>query len=126
MMNLEPIGWVRGGRTEAEDDFWGGTQVAIELAEGFEEEALQGLEDFSHVEVIFLFHQVDEAKIVTGARHPRNNPAWPAIGIFAQRGRNRPNRMGVSICRLLSVEGTKLRVRGLMRWRARPSSISSR
>ncbi|MFD0476032.1 TrmO family methyltransferase [Nonomuraea thailandensis] len=41
------------------------------------------------------------------------NPDWPEVGIFAQRGKNRPNRLGVSRCRLLAVEGLDLRVRGL-------------
>jgi tRNA (Thr-GGU) A37 N-methylase len=34
-------------------------------------------------------------------------------GIFAQRGKERPNRIGLSTCELLAVEGTTLTVRGL-------------
>lgn len=45
---------------------------------------------------------------MTGARHPRNNKEWPAVGIFAQRGKNRPNRLGSTICRIVRVEGSKL------------------
>jgi tRNA (Thr-GGU) A37 N-methylase len=60
------------------------------------------------VEVLFLFDRVDPSRIVTGARHPRNNPDWPAIGIFAQRGKNRPNRIGSTICRVLRREGRRL------------------
>jgi tRNA (Thr-GGU) A37 N-methylase len=71
-------------------------------------ESLQGLSEFSHAEVLFLFHEVDPAKIVTGARHPRNNHHWPSVGIFAQRGKNRPNRIGSTICRILRVEGVRL------------------
>ena len=48
-----------------------------------------------------------------GARHPRGNPDWPRVGIFAQRGKDRPNRLGVSRCELLAVDGTAVRVRGL-------------
>ncbi len=44
------------------------------------------------------------ARVVAGARHPRNNTAWPKVGIFAQRGKNRPNRIGSTICRILRVE----------------------
>ena len=83
------------------------------LAPRFGPEPLAGLSDFSHLEVIFHFDQVAESEINTGARHPRGRTDWPLVGIFAQRGRNRPNRIGVSICRLLSVEGTRLKVRGL-------------
>lgn len=105
---IEAIGVVRAVRMHAEDDHWGGEEACIELAERFPAEALQGLGAFSHVEVLFLFHQVDASKIVDGARHPRNNPAWPAVGIFAQRGKNRPNRLGSTICSVLRVDGRRL------------------
>jgi tRNA (Thr-GGU) A37 N-methylase len=48
-----------------------------------------------------------------GSRIPRGNPAWPSVGIFAQRAKDRPNRIGLATCELLGVEGTVLRVRGL-------------
>jgi tRNA-Thr(GGU) m(6)t(6)A37 methyltransferase TsaA len=107
-VQVDAVGKVEALRQRAEDDYWGGEQACIRLAEEFTPEALQGLAEFSHVEVLFLFHQVEPAKIVTGARHPRNNKAWPAVGIFAQRGKNRPNRIGSTICRLVRVEGRKL------------------
>jgi tRNA (adenine37-N6)-methyltransferase len=90
---IKPIGFVQAPRTQVEP---------------FTAEALQGLADFSHVEVLFLFHQVQTSKIVVAARHPRNNADWPAVGIFAQRGKNRPNRIGSTMCPILRVEGTKL------------------
>ena len=83
---------------------------SITLTAPFTAEALPGLADFSHVEVLFLFHEVEPGKIVSGARHPRNNKAWPAVGIFAQRGKNRPNLIGSTICRLVRVDGTTLHV----------------
>jgi tRNA-Thr(GGU) m(6)t(6)A37 methyltransferase TsaA len=110
---LQPVAQVRGGRVQPEDDSWDREVAEIVLAPRFGPEALAGLSDFSHLEVIFHFDQVPESEVSTGARHPRGRTDWPLVGIFAQRGRNRPNRMGVSICRLLSVEGTRLKVRGL-------------
>jgi tRNA-Thr(GGU) m(6)t(6)A37 methyltransferase TsaA len=110
---FEPIGYVRGARANPEDDFWGEGRARIELAEAIPEDALLGLEAFSHAEVIFYFHQVDPAKIVVGARHPRNNPAWPLTGIFAQRGKNRPNRLGLTIVRIVGVHGRNLEVADL-------------
>ena len=58
---------------------------------------------------------VPAEKIVRGARHPRNNREWPAVGIFAQRGKNRPNRIGSTICRVVgrSESGRALIVREL-------------
>jgi tRNA-Thr(GGU) m(6)t(6)A37 methyltransferase TsaA len=112
-IQIEPIGHVEAVRHHAEDDFWGGEEARITLAPGFAAEALQGLGEFSHIEVLFYFHQVDPAKIVAGARHPRNNTQWPAVGIFAQRGKNRPNRLGTTICQLVRVDDRALVVREL-------------
>ena len=53
----------------------------------FSARALEGLAEFSHIEVLSVFHQVEPASVILGARHPRNNPSWPAVGIFAQRAK---------------------------------------
>jgi tRNA (Thr-GGU) A37 N-methylase len=114
IFTLAPIGHVAGGRAEAIDDEWGNSRAVIRLdPERFTDEALLGLEAFSHAEIIFLFDQVGDDQITTSARHPRGNPDWPRVGIFAQRGRNRPNRLGVSVCRIVAVDGLELAVEGL-------------
>ena len=111
---LLPIGIVRNARTEAIDDAWDGIDSIIELDPGvFGPDALAGLEQFSHVEILFHFHLVPDSRVHTGARHPRGNLDWPRVGIFAQRGKDRPNRLGLCICPLLKVEGATLTVRGL-------------
>lgn len=110
---LEPIGTVRGGRGEVRDDGWGAERARIELDGRFGSESLSGLEAFSHLEVVFHFDRVDESRIETGARRPRNNPDWPLVGVFAQRGKNRPNRLGVSVCRIVAVHDTAVEVEGL-------------
>ncbi|WP_353218099.1 SAM-dependent methyltransferase [Sandarakinorhabdus sp.] len=111
---LHPIGHVSGGRSEAIDDDWGASRACILLDAGrFTPDALLGLDQFSHAEVIFLFDRVDDADITTGARHPRGHSHWPRVGIFAQRGKNRPNRLGIGVCRIIAVEGLTLTVEGL-------------
>jgi len=111
---MRPIGVVRAPRTEVIDDLWGGVISTIEIdPEQFSEEITEGLGAFSHLEVVFLMDRVEPQKIQTGARHPRGNPDWPVVGIFAQRAKWRPNRIGVSRCRLLQVEGLTLTVEGL-------------
>ncbi|HEY1601720.1 MAG TPA: SAM-dependent methyltransferase [Pirellulales bacterium] len=108
---VRPIGWVRSSRGMATDDYWGGTVANIELdASQYPATSLAGLTDFSHVQIIYLFHKVGLASIVTAAEHPRENPAWPKVGIFAQRKKSRPNRLGLSTCRLLSVDGLTIQV----------------
>lgn len=102
--SMAPVAFVRGSRQRPTDDFWGGTACRLELADGIPSDSLDGIEEFSHAEIVFVFDRVEEAKIVSGARHPRNNPAWPCVGIFAQRGKNRPNRIGCTIVRVLARE----------------------
>ncbi len=109
-----PVGQVVGGRVPADDDDWDAVTARIELDTArFGPEALLGLDAFSHAEIVYLFDKLPESQVTTGARRPRGNPDWPLVGIFAQRGRNRPNRLAVSVCRIEKVEGTTLHVRGL-------------
>jgi tRNA-Thr(GGU) m(6)t(6)A37 methyltransferase TsaA len=111
---MKPIGAVASTRKEAVDDNWGSVEAYIQLdSTQFGAEALAGLEDFSHVEVVFYMDQVDIRKIETSARHPRNNVDWPKVGIFAQRGKNRPNQIGTTICRIIKIDGLNLWLEGL-------------
>lgn len=111
---MNPIGKVTKGRKEPTDDYWGDSAAVIELDRAqFDETAVLGLDTFSHIEVIFQFHLAKESEVTTGASHPRGNPKWPLTGIFAQRKKDRPNHIGVSICELQKLEGLKLHVLGL-------------
>lgn len=112
-ITLQPIGAVLGGRAEVIDDDWGAVEASILLARRFPESATAGLEDFSHIEVIFVFDRVDPDRVHVAARHPRNRADWPEVGIFAQRAKARPNRLGLTTCELVSVHGRELTVRGL-------------
>ncbi|UTV30581.1 SAM-dependent methyltransferase [Photobacterium atrarenae] len=112
-ITVEPVGQVVSTRAKAIDDHWDEETSAIIISDTFKSEVLSGLADFSHIEVLYYFNQVDESRITVGARHPRNNPDWPKVGIFAQRGKNRPNRLGVTICRVLAVKGNEIQVHGL-------------
>jgi tRNA-Thr(GGU) m(6)t(6)A37 methyltransferase TsaA len=109
---MTPIGYVRGGRAEVEDDAWASVTARIEL-DGFPADALLALDDFSHVEVLFVFDRVDPDGVCRGARHPRGRADWPLVGIFAQRAKDRPNRIGSTVCEIVAVDGTALEVRGL-------------
>jgi len=113
-VQLEPIGYVVGGRTEPVDDDWGDVEATIVLEDRLlDADAIVGLDEFSHLEVVYFFHLVEPEDVTRGARRPRGNPDWPEVGILAQRAKARPNRIGVSRCELIDVDGFKLRVRGL-------------
>jgi tRNA (adenine37-N6)-methyltransferase len=113
MIGMSPIATVKNTRKEVEDDNWGDVISTIELDSAFSEEALLQIESFSHAEIFYYFDRVEDSKIETGARHPRNNQDWPKVGIFAQRGKNRPNRLGATIVRIVKREGRNLMVKGL-------------
>jgi tRNA-Thr(GGU) m(6)t(6)A37 methyltransferase TsaA len=108
---LSAVGTVRSPVKEQVDDVWGGVTSVIELdGNVVGAEACKGLQEFSHVEILFHMHRVPVDRIETNARHPRGRVDWPAVGIFAQRGRVRPNRVGATVCRLVKVEGLRLTV----------------
>lgn len=113
-VTLAVLGRVVGGRAEPTDDFWGGTRAVIRLDDGvFTPEAVRGLEEFSHLEVVFRFHLTDQTDLNLGARRPRDNPEWPEVGAFGHRNMRRLNWLGVSRCRLLAVDGLDLHVEDL-------------
>lgn len=109
---MVPVGRVVSTRDVPEDDGWDGETSSIELLEPFDGSALQGLDGFSHCLVVYVFDRAswDGSRMT---RRPRGNPDWPETGIFAQRAKDRPNRIGVTVCRVVAVEGTVLRVSGL-------------
>jgi tRNA-Thr(GGU) m(6)t(6)A37 methyltransferase TsaA len=113
MISLTPIATVQSPRATHRDDYWRDVSAIITLDPSLDAAAFQGIEAFSHLEVIFFMDRVEPEGITTGARRPRNNPDWPLVGIFAQRARSRPNRLGLSRCRLLRVEGRRLHVADL-------------
>ena len=111
---MHPIGVVRSGRAEAVDDDWDAVPAQIVLDDSrFTPDVVAGLDEFGHIEVVYLFHLVDDSSVHLGARRPRGRADWPEVGILAQRAKNRPNRLGVTTCALRAVEGLTLDVVGL-------------
>mgnify|MGYP001590885011 CR=1 FL=1 len=74
-------------------------------------EALEGLEDFSHIIVLYWMHRRDKGLAMKV--HPRGNPELPLVGLFATRSPHRPNPLGKTTVRLLERRGNILRVQGL-------------
>lgn len=109
---ISAVGFVRGSRTEPEDDSWDDETSCIEMISPFDERSLKGLESFSHCIVVYVFDRAewDDSRM---SRHPRGNKDWPEVGIFAQRAKDRPNRLGVTVCRILQVTGQEVLVAGL-------------
>ena len=79
-------------------------EIFAEYADG-----LLGLEQFSHVNVLYWFHENDTPEDRRTLQvHPCGNEANPLTGVFATHSPCRPNLIALTRCRLLSVEGRHL------------------
>ncbi|MCX4826857.1 TrmO family methyltransferase [Streptomyces sp. NBC_01142] len=107
------IGRVVGGHAGRIDDYKGGVVSIIRLNPDFPHETLQGLEEFSHLQVVWHFHEGSPNDVALHARSPRDNPAWPATGTFVHHNHRRPARIAISYPRLLRVNGLDLHVEDL-------------
>jgi tRNA-Thr(GGU) m(6)t(6)A37 methyltransferase TsaA len=111
-ITLRVIGTVRNGRASAADQGWGSVVSTLEIAPEFAA-GLEGLGAFSHVVVVFYMHLDPDREPPTLVRRPRGRDDMPALGVFAQRGRMRPNPLGVTACEIVRVIPGRLVVRGL-------------
>lgn len=109
---LQPVAFVKNTRTDLSDDYWGSIVSEIELVDTIPAEAFNGIDAFSHLEIIFHFNQSDRSKIVFSG-HPRGNKDWPHVGIFAQRKKDRPNSIGLTIVELAKRDGNRIWVKYL-------------
>lgn len=111
-IQLQPIATVINNRTNAVDDEWASIPSQIVLAPHLPDEAFEGIESFSHLDIIYYFNKVaDDAVVYAG--HPRGNKAWPNCGIFAQRKKDRPNKLGLCTVELVQRDGRILHVKNL-------------
>ncbi|RFU60127.1 SAM-dependent methyltransferase [Bacillus sp. V59.32b] len=113
MFTIHSIATVYNERKTTEDVYWGNVLSEIRLDKEWDPSCLDGIESFSHVEILYVFHLVQDESIQYASRHPRNNKDYPKVGIFAQRGKNRPNKIGATIVELIKREGNTLTVKGL-------------
>jgi len=72
-------------------------------------EAMLGIESFSHINVLFWFHENDTIELRRTLQvHPRKDPANPLTGVFATHSPRRPNLIGLSRCRVLGIEEERI------------------
>ncbi|MFQ6019833.1 MAG: tRNA (N6-threonylcarbamoyladenosine(37)-N6)-methyltransferase TrmO [Dehalococcoidia bacterium] len=112
-VTLAPIGVVRNRIKEPMMYGWERVDSRIILRPELGD-ALDGLEGWSHLTVLFWMHAVpDDRRSGTTHIHPLGDPEYPLQGIFATRSQFRPNPIGATAVALLSRKGNVLRVRGL-------------
>jgi len=111
-MDFRPIGFVKSPVTEPVDEDWGSIVSRIHLAEPWGR-GLKGLDEFSHLVVVFHMHQASHNPDTDLLRRPQGRADMPEVGIFAQRARHRPNPIGITAVKLLEIQGSTLTVQGL-------------
>lgn len=114
-IELQPIGIVRSPEKLSRKGSFEGVEAEIVVDEDLAE-GLVGLDEFSHVEVLYAMHLPSPTMERSSSKllvHPRGHRHLPAVGLFATRSPSRPNRIGSTLCELLEVESNIVRVRGL-------------
>lgn len=110
-VSIRPVGVVRNEVRESRPDGWEHVRSSIivreELAMG-----LEGIDDYSHIIVIFAFDKVPESEQRLKVQM-HGMPAVPEQGVFATRSQRRPSPIGVSVVQLLRRRGNVLWVAGL-------------
>ncbi|MEN8245320.1 MAG: tRNA (N6-threonylcarbamoyladenosine(37)-N6)-methyltransferase TrmO [Thermodesulfobacteriota bacterium] len=97
---VHPIGWIRKKESG----------INIEIDPQYKD-ALLGMEGFSHIQVLYWFHENDDSenRSILQVR-PRRDPKNPLTGVFATHAPVRPNLIAVSTCKIESIDGTIIRI----------------
>ena len=115
-IELSPVGVIRNSRSDDEvrDSWPDGVEADIEVYEEYGD-ALEAIEGFSHVSVLFYFHKTtDEQRKLLKAR-PRRflKYGWkmdelPVVGVFSLDSPHRPNPIGLTVVQVLGRHGNVL------------------
>lgn len=108
-VTFQPVGKVVSEIKEPKGGDWTRINSEIQLNARWLR-GLKGIEEFSHIIVLFWFSRVHG---VNQRVHPRKRLDLPLVGMFATRSPHRPNPIGMTVCRLIKRRGTRLWVRGL-------------
>lgn len=114
-IEFEPIGLVRSPEKVSRKGDFSSVEAKIVLNEDLTE-GLKGLGEFSHVEVIFFMHIPDSKTHQEGLSlmvRPMGRDDMPSVGLFATRSPHRPNRLGITLCEIVSIDRNVIKVRGL-------------
>jgi tRNA-Thr(GGU) m(6)t(6)A37 methyltransferase TsaA len=111
-VQLKPVGFISSPVTEQTDENWGEVISRVFLQPEYIG-ALSGLEDFSHAIIITYLHQAKYEKEKHLQRRPRGLESMPKVGIFSQRAKDRPNAIGVTTVKIITVGSDFIEVQGL-------------
>lgn len=111
-MKCTIIGTVKSPITEPIDINWSEVLSEIILKDEYTS-GLLGLEGFSHLIVLTYLHKAKFIPKKHLRRHPQERQDMPLLGIFAQRARHRPNRIGVTTVEMIEIHDNRIKVRAL-------------
>jgi tRNA-Thr(GGU) m(6)t(6)A37 methyltransferase TsaA len=111
MVKLNFIGYVKNGISKQPEAGWDKVISKIIIEKKFID-ALDGIEGFSHIHVLYWVDRLPRGKRPLKIR-PRHREDMPLLGVFATRSAYRPNPIGLTAVKLLKREGQVLRVKGL-------------
>jgi tRNA-Thr(GGU) m(6)t(6)A37 methyltransferase TsaA len=111
-INLTPIGFVKNAVTEPQGEDWQTIISEIIVNEDMNE-ALSGIDEFSHIIVIYWMHKTPASERSIKKVHPKRNLNLPLVGVFATRSPARPNPIGIATIKLLECRDNILKVIGL-------------
>jgi len=113
-ITIKPIGIVISEVSEPQRGMGKWNDVISEIVIDEEwTEHLDGLDEFSHIMVVFWMHKSPVKGSPPRKVHPRGRADLPLVGLFATRAPYRPNSLGVSTVKLLERRGNILTVKGL-------------
>lgn len=112
MIQFQPIGIIKSPVTKMSQGNWGQVQSEIHLNDPYPK-GLKGLEEFSHIIVVFYMDRAAFMPSEHLLRRPRAQANQPEIGVFAQRTKYRPNPIGITAVKLLRINHNVLTVLAL-------------
>lgn len=108
-IKLKPIGFAKN-QEHKHVGGWAGVVTDLVIEKQYED-ALLGLDDYSHLLVIYWMHEVSTCEM----RHVPQGKVGvvPEVGIFSCRCPQRPNPLGLSTVKVLGIENNIITVEGL-------------
>ena len=107
-----PIGFIRNEVKNPGMHDWSNVVSEVVVEPRFKE-ALDGLEEYSHIVVLFWMHRSSAGEHIAMKTHPQRRADLPLVGVFATRSPVRPNPVGMTIVNLIERDDNVLRVKGL-------------
>lgn len=111
-MKTKAVGIVKNSIKEPKDDDWESVVSEIVINRKYQQ-ALDQINEFSHIIVLYWMNRVTPTKRLKLKVHPKSRKELPLVGVFATRSPIRPNPIGLAIVRVLEHHENVLKVTGL-------------